>query len=260
MQLFKNIEQWKICRAQLSETASLGFVPTMGNLHAGHAALIQRSKQENDFTIVSIFVNPTQFNRAEDLHNYPRTVQADLQLLEESGVDFCLLPDYQDLYADNFRFRVEEHQLTSILEGPVRPGHFTGVLTVVLKLLMLTRAQRAYFGEKDYQQYRLIHDMADAFFLQSEIIAHPTIREADLLPYSSRNTRLNPQQRQKASQFAQLFHQPGVSLSEIEAALKEADIALEYLEEYEGRRYIAVMIDTIRLIDNYPCDCSDHTI
>lgn len=251
MDCFDTLSAWIACRDRLSPEQSIGFVPTMGNLHAGHAALIMRSIQENDFTVVSIFVNPTQFNRAEDLENYPRTPERDIQFLESLGVNACLLPTVETMYGDDFQYLVDEKKLSTIMEGPTRPGHFTGVLTVVLKLLMLTKAKRAYFGEKDYQQYQLIKGMCKAFFIDTQIIAQSTVREADLLPYSSRNTRLSPVQRELAGQFAHIFHQPNASLETIKHALEKIGVEVEYLEHYQQRRYIAVNIHGIRLIDNY---------
>ncbi|OEH46993.1 Pantothenate synthetase [Legionella parisiensis] len=161
----------------------------MGNLHAGHASLFLTSKKENDHTASSLFINPTQFNQAEDFKHYPRTLDADLKIMEDSGVDFCILPDEKSIYADGYNYQVHEHQLCQLMEGAHRPGHFNGVLTVVMKLLNLVKPHRAYFGEKDYQQYSLIHGMAKAFFMDTEIKACPTIREASGLAYSSRNNR-----------------------------------------------------------------------
>ena len=252
---FNNLNDWTQFRATFNSNQRIGFIATMGNLHSGHAALIERSIKDNDFTVVSIFVNPTQFNRIEDLENYPRTQQQDRQLLQSLGVSACIRPSYEALYADNYHYQVQETHLSQMMEGPTRPGHFTGVLTVVLKLLMLVKASRAYFGEKDYQQYRLIAGMSKAFFLDTNIIAHPTIREADGLPFSSRNSRLNLAQRKKAGEFAAIFHQTSAPLSSIKRGLEDAGICVEYIEEHQQRRYIAVMIDDIRLIDNYLCDC-----
>lgn len=163
MQVFHDLHEWISVREDLSPHMSIGFVPTMGNLHAGHRSLVTFSKQENDYTIASIFINPTQFNQPEDFTNYPRTLAADLELLEQAGVDFCILPSEQAMYADSYRYQLQETQLCQRMEGKQRPGHFNGVLTVVMKLLNLARPHRAYFGEKDYQQYLLIRDMVAAF-------------------------------------------------------------------------------------------------
>lgn len=250
MRVFENLNEWTIHRKSLATNLSLGFVPTMGNLHAGHVSLFLRSKEENDCTVASIFINPTQFNNPDDFSNYPRTLSDDIALLEEAGVDFCLLPNNKAIYADNYRFTLQESTLCQLMEGKQRPGHFNGVLTVVMKLLNLVKPQRAYFGEKDYQQYLLIRDMVASFFMDIEIKACPTIREASGLAYSSRNNRLNAKQRLEAEQFASLFHQEK-SCDLLKEELHKKGFKIEYLEEYEGRRFIAVMIGDIRLIDNY---------
>ncbi len=250
MDIFHDIVEWQQFRHQLPATKQLGFVPTMGNLHQGHASLFSRSLKENDCTLASIFINPTQFNRQEDFKHYPRTLEKDLALLEALGVQYCLLPEDKKIYPDDYRYQVQENQLSLLMEGQSRPGHFSGVLTVVMKLLNLARPQRAYFGEKDYQQYLLIHDMVLACFMGIEIIACPTVRESSGLACSSRNNRLNAEQRKKADRFAGIFHQ-NKSCQKIAAELLDEDITLEYIEEAFNRRFAAVMIDDIRLIDNY---------
>lgn len=250
MRIFNQLNEWLDFRETLSNELSLGFVPTMGNLHPGHASLLAASVRDNQHTAASIFINPTQFNRADDLVNYPRTLDQDLQLLKQTGVDYCLLPDEKQIYADNYCFQVHDNQLSLLMEGAHRPGHFTGVLTVVLKLLNLVRPHQAYFGEKDYQQYLLIRQMTDAFFLPVKINACPTIREASGLAYSSRNNRLSLAQKNKAEQFAQLFHQ-AKNKEQIEQELTQAGIQVEYINDYQNRRFVAVMIGDIRLIDNY---------
>lgn len=232
-----------------SASLTTGFVPTMGNLHAGHLSLLERSVGENTHTIASIFVNPTQFNAEADFRLYPRTLDDDLKLLEKAGVAYCFHPEPSEMYPDDFSFQVQENCLALPMEGKSRPGHFTGMLTVVLKLLNLTRPTRAYFGEKDYQQATLVRAMARAFFLVTDIIVCPTIREASGLPFSSRNRRLNEEQRHTADTFARIFH-AGRPLEETRDALEAAGIAVDYLEEQAGRRFVAVKIGDIRLIDN----------
>lgn len=251
MKIIHTINEWRQLRRTLPNCLSLGFVPTMGNLHPGHASLFATSRQENDCTIASIFINPTQFNQPDDFTHYPRTLDADLALLADNGVDYCLLPDEQAMYADNYRYQLQETVHSLHLEGAQRPGHFTGVLTVVMKLLNLVKPQRAYFGEKDYQQFQLIRDMVAAFFMDINIKVCPTIREASGLAYSSRNSRLNDQQRQLADQFASLFHQ-ALPQEQLITALNEIGITVEYIDEYENRRFAAVKIGDVRLIDNYP--------
>jgi pantoate--beta-alanine ligase len=251
MQVFDNISEWLNIRNSLPPHLSLGFVPTMGNLHAGHASLVSASKKENDYTLVSIFINPTQFNSPEDFIQYPKSLALDLNLLQQAGVDYCLLPTEQVMYADNYRYQLQETELCQLMEGKQRPGHFTGVLTVVMKLLNLTRPQHTYFGEKDYQQYLLIRDMVAAFFMNVEIKVCPTIRETSGLAYSSRNNRLTPLQRVEAEKFARIFQQK----KEIDLLVDELTsngIKVEYLEDYGERRFAAVTIGGVRLIDNYP--------
>lgn len=251
MQIIRNLKDWQTLRAQMAPNQSLGFVPTMGNLHPGHMSLCQHSCQNNDLSVVSIFVNPTQFDRVDDFNQYPKTLDADLALLEQMGIDYCLLPNTQSIYPDGYRYRIEETQNSLNLEGAKRPGHYNGVLTVVMILFQLVKPQRSYFGEKDYQQYRLIQDMAKAFFLDTEIILCPTIREASGLAYSSRNTRLSAKERSIAEQFATLFHQKHKPCHDIKAELEQLGIVVDYIEEHAQRRFAAIYIGAIRLIDNY---------
>ncbi|MGQ3891537.1 pantoate--beta-alanine ligase [Legionella sp. CNM-4043-24] len=251
MHIFHQLDEWQAFRRSLKSDVSIGFVPTMGNLHAGHASLMATSKARHDMSVVSLFINPTQFNRPDDFIHYPRSVDADLELLEREGVDCCLLPDEEAMYQDQYRYRLEETSLSLLMEGEHRPGHFNGVLTVVMKLLNLVKPHTAYFGEKDYQQYRLIKDMVKAFFMPVNIQACPTIRESSGLAYSSRNNRLSPSQKLLAEAFARSFHQTK-PLSSIQAELQQQGVQVEYLTEHEGRRYAAVLIGDVRLIDNYP--------
>ncbi|WP_392538754.1 pantoate--beta-alanine ligase [Legionella sp. 227] len=251
MQIFHNLDEWISFRKTLSPSLNLGFAPTMGNLHAGHASLFVASQKENQHTVSSLFVNPTQFNQAEDFKNYPRTLEADLKIMEDAGVDFCILPNEQSMYADQYNYQVQENQLCQLMEGKHRPGHFNGVLTVVMKLFNLVKPHRAYFGEKDYQQYLLIQGMVKAFFMDIEIKACPTIREVSGLAYSSRNNRLNKEQKALAEQFAALFQQKELSCAQIIERLTAKGIAVEYVEEHQNRRFAAIRIDEIRLIDNY---------
>ncbi len=250
MQIFHNLEEWQIFRRKLSPSQSLGLVATMGNLHRGHVSLVKQSQKENIHTVVSIFINPKQFNRSDDFTHYPRTLEADLNLLKEQGVDYCLLPTEEMIYPDDYHYRVEEIECSTILEGEQRPGHFRAVLTVVMKLLNLVKPHCAYFGEKDYQQYLLIQNMVAAFFMDIKIKACPTIREASGLAYSSRNNRLTVEERMQAEKFARIFHQKK-SIAAIEEELKEQGIVVEYLKNHQLRRFAAIQIGKIRLIDNY---------
>ena len=250
IQLIKDLAQWREFRNSCPANQSVGFVPTMGVLHKGHVSLMRRSQQENDLTVVSLFVNQTQFNNPNDFALYPRPLEADLELLTQTGIDVCLLPDHQAIYKDDYRFRVFENEQSNRMEGLVRPGHFTGMLTIVMKLLQLVRPTRVYLGEKDYQQFQLVHDMVDAFFMDIEVKACPTIREPSQLPYSSRNQRLTPPQKELAERFAQIFHQHS-SIDSIMSQLTALGIRVDYIEEHNGRRFAAVNIGDIRLIDNY---------
>lgn len=250
MQIFKNIDEWLLFRSQLKLNQGLGFVPTMGNLHPGHASLFTISKKENEYTAASLFINPTQFNNTDDFKLYPRTLEQDIQLMSESGVDFCILPDEQSMYADAYNYQIHEQELCQLMEGKHRPGHFDGVLTVVMKLLNLVGPTRAYFGEKDYQQFLLIQKMVKAFFMNVTVIACPTIREPSGLAFSSRNNRLNAEQKIRAVTFAKIFHQ-AKSCEDIIQELESNGIVVAYIEEYGGRKFAAVEIGGVRLIDNY---------
>jgi pantoate--beta-alanine ligase len=178
---------------------SLGFVPTMGALHAGHASLIYRAKKENDKVVVSIFVNPAQFGPHEDFSRYPRPFEEDRKLCASLGVDALYHPSSEDIYPQGYRTYVNVEGLSDLWCGRFRPGHFRGVATVVLKLLQTTFADRAYLGEKDYQQLMIIRRMARDLNLPQRIIGCPTLREKDGLALSSRNQYLSPIERAQAA-------------------------------------------------------------
>lgn len=252
MEIFCHLPTWSEQRQQDRRAGkSLGFVPTMGALHQGHLSLVHRSLEENDQTLVSLFVNPTQFDNPNDLTNYPNLVEADLEMLKQAGVGYVLLPDYEMIYPDQYRYKVTEAEESRLLCGAHRPGHFDGVLTVVLKLLNIAQADRAYFGEKDYQQFRLVQALAQAFFLNVEIIGCPLVREADGLAMSSRNLRLNAEQRQVAPRLFEILKSQA-SLESIRQQLTLAGFEVDYVEEKWGRRLAAVKLGEIRLIDNVP--------
>ena len=238
-------------RAHIRDGLTLGFVPTMGALHEGHLSLVRRSRAENDLTLVSIFVNPTQFDDPTDLATYPRTLETDLATLETEGADFVFLPREPDLYADDYRYRVTEIGLSTVLEGASRPRHFDGVLTVVFKLLQIISAERAYFGEKDWQQLTLVRGMVEAFFLSTTIVGCATVRETGGLAVSSRNRRLLPADRERASQFYRVL---SVAPTAEAAArdLRASGFAVDYVEDRQGRRLGAVRLGDVRLIDNVP--------
>jgi pantoate--beta-alanine ligase len=248
MKVFYTLAAW-LEEKQKRAQKSLGFVPTMGNLHAGHLSLVERSQKENKETLVSIFINQTQFHRAEDYEHYPRTLEADLAYLEQAGVTYCLVPEMNDMYPDHYQFQVHETTHHQKLEGKHRPGHFTGVLTIVMKLLNLVSPHHAYFGEKDFEQLQYIRAMTAAFFMDVKIVGCKTLREASGLAYSSRNNRLSTIGREQAEKFAKCFHATAsLSLEKARVALSEFDI--EYLEEDADRRFAAVYIEGIRLIDH----------
>jgi pantoate--beta-alanine ligase len=186
-------------RGWKSEGATLGVVPTMGALHDGHLSLVRAAQRDCDRVIVTIFVNPKQFNNPDDLAKYPRTETADAALLAPLGVDAVFAPDADQLYPDGFATFVRVTGISERLEGLHRPGHFDGVATVVAKLFGITLADRAYFGEKDWQQLQIVRRMAADLNLPTEVVACPTIRESDGLARSSRNTRLSSEARAVAS-------------------------------------------------------------
>jgi len=229
---------------------SIGFVPTMGALHRGHASLVERCRRDNEIVVVSIFVNPSQFNDPKDLDRYPRTLDKDLELLESLNADEVIIPDASELYPNGYRFRVEPHS-AQVMEGAHRPGFLQGVMTVVLKLLNLVRADRAYFGEKDYQQLKIVTEMTQEFFLPTQIIPCPTVREGSGLAMSSRNMLLSPEDRDKA---AYLFRALTTAANPTEAReiLEAEGFMVEYVEERWGRRLAAVFLGGVRLIDNVP--------
>jgi pantoate--beta-alanine ligase len=174
-----------------------GFVPTMGALHAGHAALISAARKQSDQVIVSVFVNPLQFNDPEDLKKYPRTPEKDREIALAAGATEVWFPTYEEIYPENPEL-ISAGPVGDLFEGASRPGHFTGMLTVVKRLFDLVKPDFAVFGEKDFQQLFLIKEMVKEFELPIEIVSHPIVREADGLAMSSRNVRLSPEDRQKA--------------------------------------------------------------
>ena len=182
-----------------TEARPVGFVPTMGALHEGHMSLVRAAMAQCQPVIASIFVNPAQFGPGEDLQKYPRTFDADRKRLEEAGVGYLFAPEAGEMYPQGFRTWVDVEGLSDRLEGRVRPGHFRGVTTIVLKLLEIVQPQKSFFGRKDAQQARLIQQMARDLHLDSEIIVCPIVREGDGLAMSSRNAYLSPDERRAAT-------------------------------------------------------------
>ncbi len=246
MHVCNTLDEWRQRRRALSGK-SIGFVPTMGALHEGHASLVKRCRAENEVVIVSIFVNPTQFNDPDDLDKYPRTIENDLTILRHLGTDEVIVPSAAELYPNGYLFKMEAPGLTNIMEGAHRPGFFEGVMTVVLKLLNLASPDRAYFGEKDYQQMKIITAMVADLFIPTEIIACPTVRESSGLAMSSRNMRLSPAGRQQAAEIRRALSSPNAR-----EILEAAGFAVDYVEEHWDRRLAAVFVEGIRLIDNVP--------
>lgn len=228
---------------------SIGFVPTMGALHKGHETLLKKARQENDFLALSIYVNPTQFNDKTDFEKYPITWESDLKLAENAQVDVIFAPSYEGLYPDNYRYKVIETEVSQDLCGKDRPGHFDGVLTVVMKLLNILRPQRAYFGEKDFQQLSLIQGMVQSFFLDCQIIPVATVRDSDGLALSSRNSRLTPAEREKAPIIYKTIS-TAKTADEAKAILERQNWKVDYVKDLNGRRYAAVQVGNVRLIDN----------
>jgi pantoate--beta-alanine ligase len=249
-EVWNTIADWLDRRRALAGRG-IGFVPTMGALHRGHASLVERCRGENEIVVVSIFVNPSQFNDPNDLDRYPRTLDKDLELLESLGTDDVIIPSASELYPNGYRFRVEPDSSVQAMEGAHRPGFLQGVMTVVLKLLNLVRADRAYFGEKDYQQLKVVTEMAQEFFFPTKIIPCPTVREESGLAMSSRNMLLSPEARDKAAYlFRALTTTAGPA--EARAILDAQGFVVEYVEEHWGRRLAAAFLDGVRLIDNVP--------
>ena len=274
MQVWNGLPAWMDRRRDL-EGRTLGFVPTMGALHRGHASLVERCRRENEIVVASIFVNPTQFNDASDLARYPRTLDRDLLLLESLGADHVLAPSAAGLpteraqrnaaaalsgvsedaaascalYPHGYRFRVECDRSYIVMEGASRPGFLQGVMTVVLKLLNIVRPHRAYFGEKDFQQLKVVREMVEDLFIPTEIVPCPTVREESGLAESSRNALLSPGDRTKAASLFRVLT-TAVSPSEARAALEAEGFAVDYVEEHWGRRFAAASLGHVRLIDN----------
>ncbi|MCI0794251.1 MAG: pantoate--beta-alanine ligase [Chloroflexi bacterium] len=262
-----------LCRAAARE---LGLVPTMGALHDGHLALVRQARRENATLAVSIFINPSQFGPREDLSQYPRDLERDLELLREEGADMVFTPDAAEMYPPGFDTWVDPGELANRLEGANRPGHFRGVATIVTKLFNLVTPDRAYFGQKDGQQLAVIRRLVRDLGMGLEIVAVPTVREADGLAMSSRNLYLTPDQRQaapvvyRALASAERLWQQGVTdaqrlrqetrrVLQQEALIERIDYvsvadadSLEELEVVEGRAMVsvAVQLGQPRLIDN----------
>ncbi len=195
MEIIRTVAELKAKLNAARENGSIGLVPTMGALHTGHLSLIERARRENDTVVVSVFVNPTQFNNPNDLATYPRTEEADTAMLCEAGVDYAFIPSVEEIYPEPDTRQFALGSVAEVMEGAMRPGHFNGVAQIVSKLFDFTRPTRAYFGEKDFQQIAVIRKMVELEGFDLEIVDCPIKREADGLAMSSRNVRLTPEQR-----------------------------------------------------------------
>ena len=205
--LFRKVKELRnhLHTLRCERNASLGFVPTMGYLHEGHRALMERAKLQNDITVVSIYVNPTQFGEGEDYERYPRDLERDMAVCDEVGIDVIFAPTDEEVYPPGSKTEVYVRELSEVLEGKFRPGHFKGVATVVTKLLNVVQPDRAYFGEKDYQQLKLIQRLVKDLLIPVEIVPVETVREPDGLAYSSRNVYLSPEERESALSIYRAF-------------------------------------------------------
>ena len=254
---------------------TVGLVPTMGALHAGHASLVKRCVAENDAAVVSVFVNPTQFNDKTDLEKYPRTLDADCHLLEQCGAAFAFAPSVEEMYPEPDTRQFSYAPLDTVMEGKYRPGHFNGVCQIVSKLFDAVKPDRAYFGEKDFQQLAIIREMVRQMKFPLEIVCCPIVREDDGLALSSRNARLSAEERQQALQisktlFASRDYAKTHTVAETQQFVEEAIAAapglrLEYFELVDGNTLqkitswedttyavgcITVFCGEVRLIDN----------
>ena len=253
----------------------IGFVPTMGALHEGHASLVRRAVAENEIVVVSVFVNPTQFNDKNDLLKYPRTLEADCELLEKEGTAYVFAPSVEEIYPEPDTRQFSYAPLDTVMEGKFRPGHFNGVCQVVSKLFMMVEPDVAYFGEKDFQQLAIIREMVKQMNFPLQIVGCPIVREADGLALSSRNARLSEEQRKQALEISQtLFksveYAASHTLEETQQFVEESIAAaegleLEYFEIVDGMTLqkiaswedtdyivgcITVFCGEVRLIDN----------
>lgn len=244
MQIRDKVELSEKVQAYRELHYKIGFVPTMGALHFGHLSLVRKSRAENQITIVSIFVNPTQFNDPNDLEKYPRMPEQDLEMLDAEGVDIVFMPDVETIYPDEKRNHFDLAGLDKPMEGKFRKGHFDGVADVVFRLFDIVKPDRAYFGEKDYQQLKIIQQMTKVAELPVEIISGEIIRESDGLAMSSRNIRLSEQERVAAANIYQIIRdfEPETF---VEKPDKAEDIIAEKINKNEHLKteYVSIVED-----------------
>ncbi|WP_456465222.1 pantoate--beta-alanine ligase [Desulfurobacterium sp.] len=225
---------------------SIGFVPTMGYLHEGHLSLVRRARKENDIVVMSIFVNPTQFGPNEDFEKYPRDEKRDSKLAEREGVDILFLPAVEELYPEPYRTYVEVSEITEVLCGARRPGHFRGVTTIVTKLFNIVKPDRAYFGKKDFQQYKVIKQMVKDLNMDVEVVGCPIVRENDGLAMSSRNIYLSPEERKSA---LSLYNALKLAKGLIEKGERRASRIKEQMEKFILSHPNVKKIDYIEIVD-----------
>ena len=244
----------EVCNIARQEGKTIGLVPTMGALHAGHVSLIERARKENDIVVVSVFVNPTQFNNPEDLRTYPRTEEADCEKLESAGVDYAFIPTVEEIYPVEDTRVFDLGPVADVMEGAMRPGHFNGVAQIVSRLFAMTNPTRAYFGEKDFQQIAVIRRMAEIEgFNELEIIDCPIKREDDGLAMSSRNVRLTAQQREVAPNIHRiLVSSVGLSSTNtVNETIKYVVDEINSFEEMDVEYYQVVNPITMQPIDKW---------
>lgn len=243
MKLVETISELKaIIRSNKSEGKTIGLVPTMGYLHEGHLSLVKRSVQDNDFTVMSIFVNPTQFGPNEDFEKYPRDMERDLRLAESVGADVVFAPCVTEMYPDGYKTYVEVEDITKVLCGLSRPGHFKGVTTVVNKLFNIVEPDKAYFGQKDAQQVIVIKKMVRDLNMNLEIVTCPIIRESDGLAMSSRNVYLSKEERAAAVILSK-------SLFEAEELIKKGEKSTRKVIEYIRNRIMSEKLADIDYVE-----------
>ncbi len=234
MQTIHSIKELQACLSEAKNAGKrVGLVPTMGALHEGHASLVRRSVKENDVTVVSIFLNPTQFNDPKDLERYPRTLESDCKLLEQCGAQIAFAPSVSEMYPEPDTRSFSYPPTDSVMEGARRPGHFNGVCQIVSKLFMITEPDRAYFGEKDFQQICVIRRMVADLGFKMEIVPCPVIREASGLAMSSRNSLLTPDEKVLAANIYRVMKESlsqGLSVRETEAWVTDTLNAIKGLE------------------------------
>lgn len=256
MKLVKTALELEQLLSQERKGKSVGFLPTMGALHEGHLTLARRVVKENDIAVCSVFVNPTQFNNKTDLETYPRNVEADAKVLEEAGVDFVFAPDADEFYTKEEmenRFQFDFGGLDEVMEGKFRPGHFNGVVQVVSKLFGIVKPQKAYFGEKDFQQLAIIRRMVDVMKFDVEIVACPIVREESGLALSSRNALLTEEQRKLATNIHAVLQESTLFFNQ--TTVKELhDCAIAAINRHEGLEveyFDIVDGNTLKSIENW---------